>query len=281
MIPILFRIGPITVYSYGLMMALGFLAADFFASLEFKRHGYNPEQASILVLWVAVCGIAGSRIYDILDNLPRYMADPWSMIFSGSGFVYFGGLLGGLIASYFVAMRYRIPWLTMGDMCAPSLIIGHAIGRIGCQLSGDGDWGMPSTVPWAMAFPKAIVGWNAQTVLKLDAHDNLVSGFFPGVRVHPTPIYETILYTAGFLILWSLRKKPHFDQSPGRLFYLYLVLAGSSRFAVEFWRVNPRIFLGLSEAQLISAAMMITGIIAYCFTGAKQPMLSAERPARA
>ena len=281
MIPILFRIGPITVYSYGLMMALGFLAADFFASLEFKRRGYDPEHASMLVLWVAICGIVGSRIYDILDHLQRYLADPWTMIFSGSGFVYFGGLLGGLIASYFVALRYKIPWLTMADMCAPGLIIGHAIGRLGCQLSGDGDWGLPSTLPWAMAYPKAIVGWSAQTVLKLDSHDNLVSAFFPGVRVHPAPVYESILYTAVFLILWSLRKKPFIERSQGRLFYLYLMLAGASRFLVEFIRINPRIFLGLSEAQLISAAMMIVGIIAYYLTGAKQPMLSAQRPVRA
>jgi len=281
MIPILFRIGPITVYSYGLMMALGFLAADLFASLEFKRRGYDPEHASMLVLWVAICGIAGSRIYDILDNLQRYLADPWSMIFSGSGFVYFGGLLGGLIASFFFSRRHKIPWLIMGDMCAPALIIGHAVGRLGCQLSGDGDWGLPSTLPWAMAFPKAIVGWNAQTVLKLDSHGNLVSGFFPGVRVHPTPVYESILYTAVFLILWSLRKKPFIEQSQGRLFYLYLMLAGASRFLVEFIRINPRIFLGLSEAQLISAAMMIVGIMAYCLTGAKQPMLSAQRPVQA
>jgi len=281
MIPILFRIGPITVYSYGLMMALGFLAADFFASLEFKRRGYNPEHASMLVLWVAIAGIAGSRIYDILDNLPLYLADPWKMIFSGSGFVYFGGLMGGLLASFFFSRRHKIPWLVMADMCAPALIIGHAVGRLGCQLSGDGDWGLPSALPWAMAYPKAIVGWNAQTVLKLDAHDNLVSGFFPGVRVHPTPIYESILYTAVFLILWRLRKKPFIEQSEGRLFYLYLMLAGVSRFLVEFVRINPRIFLGLSEAQLISAAMVAIGIIAYYLTVARQPMLSAERPARA
>jgi phosphatidylglycerol:prolipoprotein diacylglycerol transferase len=169
----------------------------------------------------------------------------------------------------------------MADICAPALIIGHAIGRLGCQFSGDGDWGLPSTLPWAMAYPKAIVGWNAQTVLKLDSHDNLVSGFFPGVRVHPTPVYESILYAAVFLFLWSIRKKPSIEQNTGRLFYLYLMLAGASRFLVEFVRINPRIFLGLSEAQLISIAMMLIGIIAYRFAGAKLPILSAQRPVRA
>jgi len=281
MIPILFRVGPITVYSYGLMMALAFLAGDFVASLEFKRHGYNPEHASMLVLWGAVAAIVGSRIYDIFDNLSFYLADPWSMIFSGSGFVYFGGLLGGIMASVFVARHYKIPWLTMADMCAPALILGHAIGRFGCQLSGDGDWGLPSNLPWAMAYPNAIVGWNAQTVLKLDASNNLVSGFYPGVRVHPAPVYESTLYVVVFVILWSLRKKPFIEQSEGRLFCLYLVLAGASRFLAEFVRINPRVFLGFSEAQLISAAMIIIGMIGYYWSGVRQPMLSAERPARA
>ena len=87
-----------------------------------------------------------------------------------------------------------------------------------------------------MAYPNAIVGWNGQTVLKLDSHNHLVSAFYPGVRVHPAPLYETILYTGVFLVLWSLRKKPHVD---GQIVYLYLILAGFSRFLVEFVRVNP------------------------------------------
>lgn len=281
MIPILFRVGPITVYSYGLMMALGFLAGDFAASLEFKRRGYNPEHASMLVLWGAVAAIVGSRIYDIFDNFAFYRADPWSMIFSGSGFVYFGGLLGGIIASFFIARHYKIPWLTLADMCAPALILGHAIGRFGCQLSGDGDWGLPSNLPWAMAYPNAIVGWNAQTVLKFDVNNNLVSGFYAGVRVHPAPVYESILYALVFLALWSLRKKPFVEQSQGRLFSIYLILAGASRFVAEFVRINPRILMGLSEAQLISVAMMVIGMIGYYWSGVRHPVLSAERPARA
>ncbi len=281
MIPILLRLGPITIYSYGLMMALGFLAADLVATHEFRRRAYNPEHASVLVLWVAVAGLAGSRIYDILDNLPAYLANPRAMLLSGSGFVFFGGLCGGLLASYFVARHYRIPWLVVADMCAPAMILGHAIGRLGCQLSGDGDWGLPSKLPWAMAYPRAIVGWSGQTVLKLDSHGNLVSGFYPGVRVHPAPIYETILYTIVFFVLWSLRKKPYVAQAPGRLFYIYLILAGASRFVVEFVRVNPRVLFGLSEAQLISAGMIAIGVGGCWFSRVKEPALPARRAARA
>ncbi len=258
MIPILFQIGPVKVYSYGLMIALGFLAADVVLRREFARHGYGVELASRLLLWSLVAGLVGSRLYDIADNLPVYLADPKLMIFSGSGFVFYGGLIGGILASVVFARLYKIPWLRLADMAAPALLLGHAIGRLGCQLSGDGDWGLPSTLPWAMAYPNAIVGWNAQTVLTLDRSGHLVSGYFPGVRVHPTPVYESILYAIGFYVLWALRRRLVKD---GQIFYLYLVLAGAARFVVEFVRINPRVMFGLTEAQIISAMMVAVGSV--------------------
>jgi phosphatidylglycerol:prolipoprotein diacylglycerol transferase len=130
-----------------------------------------------------------------------------------------------------------------------------------------------------MAYPKAIVGWNSETVLKLDDHYRLVSGFFPGVRVHPAPIYETILYLGVFAILWSMRKR---SEPAGRLMYWYLVLAGSARFVVEFVRINPRVFYGLSEAQLIALAMVVVGAIALALTANRKPMTNEhhdDRPA--
>jgi len=140
------------------------------------------------------------------------------------------------------------------------LVLGMAFGRMGCQLSGDGDWGLPSRLPWAMAYPRAIVGWGPETVLKLGGHGNLVSGFFPGVRVHPTPIYEAILYVAIFGFLWSIRKKVTVE---GELLYLYLILAGVARFVVEFVRINPRVLWGLSQAQIISLVMISAGSMAW------------------
>jgi phosphatidylglycerol:prolipoprotein diacylglycerol transferase len=276
MIPVLFHIGPLTVYSYGLMMALGFLAADYIIALECGRKGYPTEYASSLVVWAAILGIAGSRIYDVLDNLPLYLADPKSIIFSGSGFVWYGGLFGGIFATWLVARYYRIPWLVTADMCAPALAMGQAIGRLGCQLSGDGDWGLPSTLPWAMAYPRAIVGWNSATVLKLDEHWRLVSGYFPGVRVHPAPVYETILYVGVFLILWSVRKRPN---APGRMLYLYLMLAGLARFLVEFVRINPRVLYCFSEAQLIAVGMMIVGAAAWYLSGERPEALATPHEA--
>ena len=274
MIPVLFHIGPLSVYSYGMMMALGFLAADYVITLECRRRGIVTEYASSTVVWAAIMGISSARALDILNNFSSYWADPKSMILSGSGFVWYGGLFGGIFGTYLVSRYYKIGFLKTTDMCAPALAIGQAIGRLGCQLSGDGDWGLPSKLPWAMAYPRDIVGWNSQTVLKLDAHGQLVSGFFPGVRVHPAPIYETLLYTGIFVILWRLRGKGFAD---GRLFFLYLILAGAARFTVEFVRINPRVFIGLSEAQLIAIAMIILGSLAWFLVGARHESVAAKQ----
>jgi phosphatidylglycerol---prolipoprotein diacylglyceryl transferase len=258
MLPVLLRIGPLTIYSYGLMMALGFIAGDYVLTRECRRRGINPDFANALVLWGAIAGIAGSRIYAVLDDLPAYLADPKAIIFSGSGFVFYGGLIGGIVATWIVSRRYGVSFALTTDLCVPALAIGQGFGRLGCQVSGDGDWGLPSTMPWAMAYPRAIVGWNEHTVLKLDAHYNLVSGYFPGVRVLPTPIFEATAFFILCAILLRLLHKPHPE---GKITAWYLVLAGFERFTVEFWRINPRVLWCFSEAQVISIVMIIVGAV--------------------
>jgi phosphatidylglycerol:prolipoprotein diacylglycerol transferase len=271
MIPVFFHLGPIPIYSYGVMAACGFIAASLLLASECRRRGLNPAMADSLVVFAAIGGFAAARVYDVFDNWAQYAAHPVSIVFSGSGFVWYGGFVGGIISTWLVARYYGVSFLTVTDMCAAPLVLGQAFGRMGCQLSGDGDWGLPSTVPWAMAYPKAIVGWHGDlhlpdgafipaTVLKLNSHGQLVDGFFPGVRVHPTPLYEVILYLAIFALLWSMRKRARFD---GELVVLYLILAGAARFVVEFWRINPRVFAGLSEAQIVSGVMMIAGTIGW------------------
>ena len=121
MIPVLFHFGPLTVYSFGLMMALGFLAADYVIRLECVRRGYDPEYSSSIVIAAAVMGLIGLRLYAILDDLPTYLADPKTMIFSGSGFVFYGGMIGGLLGAYMVSRWYRIGFLETIDMCGPRL----------------------------------------------------------------------------------------------------------------------------------------------------------------
>jgi phosphatidylglycerol---prolipoprotein diacylglyceryl transferase len=274
MIPVILRLGPVTIYSYGLMMALGFIAGDLLLSQECRRRGFSSELGTALIVWGAIGGLAGARFYDVFDNWSAYMSHPWSIVFSGAGFVWYGGLIGGIIATWLVARYHRVSFLTVADMCAAPLALGMAFGRMGCQLSGDGDWGLPSTLPWAMAYPRAIVGWGPDTVLKLDSHGRLVSGFFPGVRVQPTPIYEAILYVAIFCLLWSIRKKV---SLAGELLCLYLILAGTARFMVEFVRINPRVLWGLSEAQIISLCMIAAGGIAWYWSSRRRVQTISTR----
>ena len=126
-------------------------------------------------------------------------------------------------------------------MCAPALVIGQALGRMGCQLSGDGDWGMPSTLPWAMAYPKAIVGWNAETVLKLDGQSGPGFGVLsgrPGASDADLRGYSVYAAFSRFVVV---TRNSHVE---GRILYLYMILAGAARFMVEFVRINPRVFMG-------------------------------------
>jgi phosphatidylglycerol:prolipoprotein diacylglycerol transferase len=238
--PTILQVGPITIYSYGLMMALAFLAAGYLTAKEMDRKGLKGDLASSMVFWAAVGGLAGARIFQVVDDWGEFVRDPLRFMLSGAGFVFYGGLIGGFVAVTVVIRRSGLPWLATVDCIAPGLALAQGIGRIGCLLAGDGDWGHETTLPWGMAFPNAIAGWD----------------YPPGVKVHPAPLYETLAYTAVFAILWSMRKRPHPD---GTLFWWYLVLAPLSRFFIEFVRINPRIVFDLTEAQLISLVLMSIG----------------------
>ena len=242
MYPVLLHFGPLTIYSYGVMMALGFLAASWILNHEFQRQGRDPALSSALVLWAAVGGLIGARLLFIVEKLPEFLAEPWAFVFTGAGFTWYGGLIGGVVAVSWYIQRHALPWWGIMDAIAPTLPLGHAIGRLGCHLAGDGDWGPPTTLPWGVAYTDAIVGWP----------------FEPGVYVHPTPLYETAVYLLIFAVLWSRRTAPH---QPGALFGGYLLLAGIARFLLEFVRVNTPVFLGLSQAQGISVLLALIGVV--------------------
>jgi phosphatidylglycerol---prolipoprotein diacylglyceryl transferase len=247
MIPVLFHIGPLTVYSFGALMALAAVAAGLIVWLELKRYGYNPEISSTMVFAAAVGGLVGARLLFIVEEWSSFVLSPWDFIFSGAGFTWYGGVIGAALSVTWVVRRERIPWLKAADICAPAAAIAYGIGRIGCHVSGDGDWGIETTEPWGVAYTNAIFGW---------VHPLTGVPYPPGVKVHPTPIYEFIQALIVFGILWPLRKKGYPD---GTMFWLYLILSGVMRFVVEFWRVNPAIALGLTEAQWFSVILFIAG----------------------
>jgi phosphatidylglycerol---prolipoprotein diacylglyceryl transferase len=259
MYPELFRLGPVTVYSYGVMMALGFVGAGWLVSKGLEQQGKDPEFSSTLVLWAAVGGLLGARLLFILEHWSEFITNPLSLILTGAGFTWYGGLIGGVMGVTLCIRRYGFLWFEIMDAVAPAIAVGHAIGRIGCFLAGDGDWGPPTTLPWGVAYPHAIIGWD----------------YPPGVRVHPSELYETIAYLIVFAILWSFRTT---RRPVGSLFWRYLLLSSIARFVLEFVRINPPLAFGLSEAQLISLVLMTIGGV--MLLGKETPILEPQSSPR-
>lgn len=248
MIPILFELGPLTIYSFGTMMALAALTAAWVVHGELKRYGYNPELASTMIFAAAIGGLVGARILFILGDWSNFLRSPLDYIFTGAGFTWYGGVIGGAIALTWLVRRHKIPWLQAADISGLALAISYGVGRIGCHVAGDGDWGTVTEMPWGVAYTKAIIGW---------VHPLTGIPYPPGVTVHPTPIYEFIQSLIIFGILWPLRKKSYPD---GTMFWLYLVFSSLARFSVEFWRVNPVVGLGMTEAQWFSLVLGAAGL---------------------
>jgi len=240
MVPDILHVGPIPIHVFGIFLALAFLAAGWASGREFERRGWDPAVASSTLVWAAVGGIVGARLWLLFDGWADFIRDPARFFFTGGGFVFYGGLVGGALAVTLVFWRAGIPWLRGADAVAPAIVLGQAIGRIGCQVAGDGDWGVETTLPWGMAYPYAVVGWDKP----------------PGVHVHPTPIYESVAYFAIFAFLWRLRGRPAPD---GHVFFWYLLLSGTARFLVEFVRTNHPVAFGLTEAQLMSLVLAVVG----------------------
>jgi prolipoprotein diacylglyceryltransferase len=196
--PELFHIGPFPVYSFGLMMAIAFLTANYLLTRELNRRWNNEEKSaafsSNITLIALLAGVSGSKLFHILENPELLLRNGISEIFSGSGLTFFGGLLAAIFCIFLYLRKKGVPFLFIADVAAPGLILAYGIGRVGCQLAGDGDYGIPSTLPWAMGYPNG-------TVPTLSAlNPELASKWMemnPGqplpvdIMVHPTPVYET------------------------------------------------------------------------------------------
>jgi phosphatidylglycerol---prolipoprotein diacylglyceryl transferase len=274
MYPELFKIGPFTVYSFGLMLAVAFIVASYFLTKEIERRGLDPNIATTITFLAMIFGIVGSKLLDLIENWDRFIAHPIDMAFSPGGLTFYGGLILAIIVIWIYVSRKKIPFLVIADATSPSLALAYGIGRIGCHLAGDGDYGIPTTLPWGTNYQngtvKPSVAFSDPNLLK---HFPWIAEKFPNgvpdtTPLHPTPIYEFLMMLIIFLILWKLRKKDHPDGTgwmDGKLFMVYLVLAGAERFIIEFIRLNPRLLWGLSEAQLISIPMMIIGVLGFIY----------------
>ena len=269
MLPIIYDFGIIkifglefhlVIYSFGFILVLAFYSCYFFLNYDLKRLGYDEKLASDIVFWAAVGGIFGAKLYYLIENFDRVITDPKGMIFSGSGLVFLGGLLGGLIAVTILLKKQNLSWLLFADLVAPVLILGSCIGRIGCFLVGD-DYGLPSKLPWAVSFIDGLPPTTTQSFQYYYPWIDL-SGFEPGlITVHPTQIYEVIITFVLFVFLWKKRKN---IETTGNLFFIYLILYGIERFMIEFLRTNPKyLFSFFSGAQIICLIMIMIGVYFY------------------
>lgn len=235
----LFQIGGVSVQSYGVSKALAALVAGWLVYRELLRRGARKEPAyhlaTQLTVWGAIAGFAGAKLYYIAEH-------PSSFSFhhiGGTGFTWYGGLIGGAAAVLIIAHRHGLSArLTAGIVSAP-LAFAYGIGRLGCFLAGDGTYGKPSDLPWAMSFPHGTVPTT--------------------VPVQPTALYEAIAAFALGAALWRLRGR----ISDTTMFATFAIVMGLSRFLVEFVRIDPTVFAGLSQPQLWSLALIaIGGVIA-------------------
>ena len=239
--------GHVGIHSYGLMLATAFITSVFVMQREFKRRGFVSDVASSIVVAAAIGGIVGAKIYAALLDGRITFAE----LFSTSGLVWYGGFIGGCLGVLLVVVRSPNPTLATIDVVGPVVLLGYGIGRIGCLLAGDGDYGPPSDLPWAMAFPNGTVPTD--------------------VPVHPTPIYETLMSVTFFGILWSQRLK--WESIPGLLFGGSLILLGVERFIAEFWRITPRVLDWMTAAQIFSIIAFVVGIGVVLWARSRPPVV--------
>ncbi len=247
--PILFSIGPLTIYSYGVLFAAAFVIGIYLAQKKAACLGIEPdekgekgekgEKKAIIIdlgVYILIAAIVGARLFYIISNLDWYIKHPIEIVFSRTGFVFYGGFIFAVLTGIWFLRRHNLPVLKIADIFSPAVAIGEAIGRIGCFLHGC-CYGKPTSLPWHVHFPEGSPVGN--------------------IDVHPTQIYLSISNIIIFIILSTI--KPGFA---GKICSLYLILHALFRFVIEYWRGDSAsVFLKLTGAQLISVFMLICGVI--------------------
>jgi phosphatidylglycerol---prolipoprotein diacylglyceryl transferase len=242
------QFGSLVLWSYGLMMGIGLSLGFLFGEADFRRRGV-PIPMGIFLPVLAVSGLVGAKLDDAIVRQWHTLglnplALDWRAIWWG-GYTWFGGVIGGLAGSVVLAKMSRVPALTVLDV-APVASLGLACGRMGCFLAGDGDYGIPTSLPWGMSFPHGLVPTAA--------------------RVHPTPLYEIAFALVIFAVLWRRGRPESYKLlAPGSLLAAYLFWTGVCRFLVEFLSRNARVFAGLTEAQLVGIGFILCAGLIRCY----------------
>ncbi|MEX2111073.1 MAG: prolipoprotein diacylglyceryl transferase [Gemmatimonadaceae bacterium] len=251
--PLSYDLGPLQLTGFGLAVLMGFVIAQIIAQRELARRGHDPEPIGDLVFAAVIGGLLGGKIYYAI------LMQDMSALLSRAGFVFWGGLMGGMLATYLVLRRKKLSFTRISDVSGIGIAAAYSVGRTGCWAVGD-DYGRPWNGPLAVSFPE---GAPPSTVSNMTELFNIPAPAGAGpndvISVHPTQLYETALGFVMFLILWRYRDHKHAE---GWLFGLYCVLAGIERFVIEFVRAKDDRFFGvLTVAQVIALLFAVGGAV--------------------
>ncbi len=250
--PLRFSLGPLEITGFGLMMMFAFLTAGWVMERDLKSRGMSDEYAWSIIVVGAIGGILGAKLWYF------GLHQRWDALFSRAGLVWYGGFVGGLAALIINGIRSKVPTRFTAELTAPGMAVGYAVGRLGCFLVQD-DYGVPSTVPWAMRFPQGEPPSTAQNLMGFGVDLPPGTSPFEVMAVHPTQLYETAIMLFAFWVIWRLRTHTH---AVGWRFGIYLLFAGVERFFVEFLRAKDDRLLGsFTVAQLASVGVVIAGLI--------------------
>ncbi len=262
MFPVLFEIGGFTITTFGLMMFLSFIAGAWVLSRQIEQRGHDRDIAWDVLIWIMVGGILGAKVYYLALHWRDVVANPAGMIFSRGGLVWYGGLIGGVLAYYWQMRKRNLPIATFFDATAPALLLSIAIGRVGCFLVGD-DYGLPTDSWLGVAFPQGAPPSTAGYLRSIGVDVPAELPDHAVVTVHPTQLYEVGIVLVLFALL--LKLSPRLQDRPGRLFGAFLALYGVERFLIEFLRAkDDRFLFGLSTSQAMS--LLLIGVAAYLWT---------------
>lgn len=260
MYPILLRIGSFEITTFGLMMFLAFIIGGWVLARQFRRYGLSEDVASSMVMAAAIGGIVGAKIYYAI------LFRDWHLLFDRAGLVWYGGLIGGVVACSWLILHNRVDYLTAADATSPALAIGYALGRIGCFLVGD-DYGAPTNSWVGIAFPNGSPPTTAESLRQFGVHVDPSVPSDQVLRVHPTQLYESAAAFVMFAILMACSRRPH---QKGRVFALFLVMMGIERFLVEIVRAKDDRFLGpFTIAQLISVILVVVGAGLFTYSSSR------------
>ncbi len=244
--PILFNIGPLSIYSYGVMIALAFVAGIYFSRNQAKKEGIDATLITEISLYLLVGGIIGARLLYVFTNFTYYLEHPFKIFFSRGGFVFYGGLIGATITGMWYLKRKQLSLFKIADIIIPSVALGEAIGRIGCLLYGC-CYGRPTSLLWGISF-----GVDSPAGIYVE-------------RLHPTQIYSSLICLVIFLYLNNLSSKKKFR---GQIFLAYLILLSAYRFMMEFLRGDTTLISwcgNLTLCQCISGLIFLGSILVYLY----------------